>query len=154
MISGFDAHIYQAYANLQRPALAVLYMHERNTWRYSYPIQTTRLARLVGGYHSPSIDGFLKYLGQCSGIIVHVKEVTVWRQHVQPHEVFKTSQDQASRKEEMFRQSGEMKSRLLEACAAVLQDEEYVELDSAALGDVQLSWLQEPYILNGPTGFL
>ena len=152
--TGFDAAIYQAYAALQQPPLAVLYMQEKNTWEYSYPIQTTRLERLLegGGYQSPSIDGFLKYLGQCSGVITRVADVEVWRQHVQSHATFKTPLSQSNRKEVLFRESADLKRSLLAGCMAVLGHEEYRELDPDALLKVQSDWLLEPYILNGPTG--
>lgn len=154
--TGFDTAIYKAYADLQLPALAVLFMQEKNTWGYAYPIQTTRLERLLegGGYQSPSIDGFLKYLGQCSGVTARVRGVEVWRQHVQAHEAFKTPLSQATNKETLLRESVEMKRSLLAACLAVLTHEQYRELDSEALQAMQSDWLFEPHILNGPTGVL
>lgn len=154
LFPGFDAAIYQAYAALQQPPLAVLYMQEKNTWEYAYPIQTTRLERLLvgGGYQSPSIDGFLKYLGQCSGVMARVAGVEVWRQHVQAHETFKTPLSQSTRKEALFRESTDMKRSLLAGCLAVLSHEQYRELDRDALMKVRSDWLLEPHILNGPTG--
>jgi hypothetical protein len=133
-----------------------MYLEEKNTWGYSYPIQTTRLERLIvgGGYQSPAIDGFLKYLGQCSGMIFHVPGVVVWRQHVQTSTSFKTPLNEATRKEVLFRENEEMKSSLLTACLTVLGHEEYVVLDPDALAAVRSEWFQEPFILNGPTGIL
>ena len=136
----------------QQPALAIINMQEQDTWGYAYPILTTQLDRLVGGYQSPAIDGYLKYLGQCSGIGISVPDVLVWRQHVQASETFKTPVHQAYNKEVLFRENAEMKRSLLEDCLAVLSHDQYVALDESALDEIQSSWLEEPWIGNGPTG--
>ena len=154
MLPGYDTIIYQTYLDRHQPALAVMVMQERNTWGHSYPVLTTELDRLVGGYQSPSIDGYLKYLSQCSGIGIHVADVFVWRQHVQATETFTTPVHQRHNKEVLFRENAEMKDSLLEDCLAVLSHDQYVTLDEEALSDVQSSWLEEPFIRKGPTGIV
>ena len=127
-------------------------MQEKNTWQFAYPILTTFVDRLIGGYQSPSIDGYLKYLGQCSGISVRIPSVVVWRQHVQRTEVFHTSVVEADNKELLFRQNKEMKLNLVNDCYTVLSHNFYRVLDQNSLDFVNISWIDEPFIENGPTG--
>lgn len=79
-------------------------------------------------------------------------DVVVWRQQVQDSETFKTPVHQADNKEILFRENVEMKRSLLADCIAVLSHDLYETLDDGALSAIQSSWLEEPHILNGPTG--
>lgn len=129
-----------------------MHLMEKNTWGSAYPILTTTLHRLIGGYQSPSIDGYLKYLAQCSGIGVSVPGVLVWRQHVQSSASFKTPLHEANNKESLFRESENMKKNLLSDCLTVLTHEGYVTLNQAALSNLQSDWFEDIYIGDGPTG--
>jgi hypothetical protein len=150
---GFDHYIYQAYVSRGQPAFAVLRMREKNTWGYSYLIQTTELEHMLpgGGYKSPAIDGYLKYLMQCSGLEIYVEDVIVWRQTVQLSETFHTSDAQRENKEILFRNSSEMKRKLLEDCLLIHTHKDYQVLNEDALSKLQVDWLFEPFIGNGPT---